>query len=172
VRPLSTLTLTLTLTALAGSGATAAADFGNRVTMSQKSAATFYVTGEITGAGPVEFLVDTGSGYVTINQRTLDPLASTGEAHYVKQLRGVLADGSAREVPVYALAHIRIGDCWLSDVEAAVLPGDSRQILGLSALRKAAPFIFSIDPPALSLSGCETAALSAAIASAPAAVPN
>jgi predicted aspartyl protease len=96
---------------------------------------------------------------MVINQRTLDALAATGAAHYVKQLRGILADGSTREVPVYALSRMRIGDCWLSDVEAAVLPGESRQILGLSALRKAAPFIFSVDPPALSLSGCETAEL-------------
>lgn len=140
--------------------------------MSEKSAATFYVPGEIAGIGPIEFLVDTGSGYMMINQRTLDALVSAGEARYVKQLQGILADGSMREVPVYALARMRIGDCWLSNVEAAVFPGESRQILGLSALRKAAPFIFSIDPPALSLSGCETAQLSPALAASPAAVPN
>ncbi len=163
--------MALMLIAAATSGVTAA-DFGHRVTMSQQSAATFYVPGEIAGVGPVEFLVDTGSGYMVINQRTLDALASTGAARYVKPLRGILADGSTREVPVYALARMRIGDCWLSDVEAAVFPGESRQILGLSALRKAAPFIFSVDPPALSLSGCETAELSPAVAAAVAAAPN
>jgi hypothetical protein len=39
-------------------------------------------------------------------------------------------------------------------VEAAVFPGKTRQILGLSALKKAAPFIFSMDPPNLVLSNC------------------
>ena len=81
---------------------------------------------------------------------------------YIKQLQGTMADGSTREVPVYAIRRMSIGgDCWLYDVEAAVFPGDSRQILGLSALRKAAPFIFSVDPPTLSLSGCGGAAASA-----------
>lgn len=123
--------------------------------MHEKSAATFYVPGEIAGYGQVELLVDTGSGYMTINQRTLDALAPAGGASYVKQLQGVMADGSTREVPVYAIRRMSIGrDCWLHDVEAAVLPGESRQILGLSALRKAAPFIFSVDPPTLSLSRC------------------
>jgi predicted aspartyl protease len=123
--------------------------------MREKSAATFYVPGEIAGFGPVELMVDTGSGYMTINQHTLDSLARAGSARYVKQLRGVMADGSARVVPVYAIERMSIGrDCWLQDVEAAVFPGDSRQILGLSALRKTAPFIFSVDPPSLALSHC------------------
>jgi hypothetical protein len=72
-------------------------------------------------------------------------------------LQGVLADGSELEVPVYAITRVGIGgSCWLHDVEAAVFPGTSRQILGLSALRKASPFIFSVTPPALVLSRCRT----------------
>jgi hypothetical protein len=130
-------------------------DFGFRIAMQEKSAATFYVSGDIHGYGPVELMVDTGSGYMTINEHTLAALRQRDAARYVKQLRGVLADGSEIEVPVYAIARLRIGArCWLTDVEAAVFPGDSRQILGLSALRRAAPFIFSVDPPALILSRC------------------
>ena len=33
-----------------------------------------------------------------------------------------------------------------------MFPGKTRQILGLSALRQAAPFIFSLNPPELVLS--------------------
>jgi predicted aspartyl protease len=131
-------------------------NFNTHVAMHEKSAATFYVPGEIEGYGHVELMVDTGSGYMTINQRTLDVLKRAGRVRYVKQLQGILADGSVLTVPVYSIGRMSIGDnCWLRDVEAAVFAGKSRQILGLSALRKAAPFIFSVDPPTLALSKCE-----------------
>lgn len=130
-------------------------DFTMRVAMQEKGAATFYVPAEIEGFGALELMVDTGSGYMTINERTLSVLKAVNGARYVKDLRGVLADGSEMLVPVYSIERVRIGtDCWLEDVEAAVFPGSSRQILGLSALRRAAPFIFSVDPPALTLSRC------------------
>jgi predicted aspartyl protease len=162
VRPIPTsafaLSLLLNLSAIHSPVASATEDFAIRVAMQERSAATFYVPGEIVGVGPVDLLVDTGSGYMTINQRTLDALVRAGATRYIKELRGIMADGSTRVVPVYAIARMRIGgDCWLHDVEAAVLPGVSRQILGLSALRKAAPFIFSVDPPSLSLSRCRGA---------------
>lgn len=136
-------------------GAAFAGDFSIRVAMREKSAATFYVPGEIEGVGVTEFMVDTGSGYMTINQDTLARLEERGGARYVKQLRGVLADGTELVVPVYRIDRVALGeDCVLYDVEAAVFPQTSRQILGLSALRQAAPFIFSVDPPELVLSGC------------------
>jgi len=129
---------------------------GIRVAMQEKSAATFYVAGEIVGYGPVELMVDTGSGYTTINEETLAVLRRRDAARYVKDLQGILADGSELRVPVYSIARLRIGaSCWLDDVEAAVFPGAARQILGLSALRRAAPFVFSVDPPALTLSRCD-----------------
>jgi predicted aspartyl protease len=136
-------------------------DFTIRVAMQEKSAATFYVPGEISGFGPVDLMVDTGSGYMTINEETLKVLMQQGAASYVKQLQGILADGSEIEVPVYSIERMRIGgDCWLTDIEAAVFPGNARQILGLSALRKVAPFVFSVDPPGLSLSSCGSASAS------------
>jgi len=49
------------------------------------------------------------------------------------------------------------GDCVLRDVEAAVFPEKTRMLLGLSALSKASPFIFSTNPPSLSLSNCSAA---------------
>jgi len=58
-------------------------------------------------------------------------------------------------VPVYVIRSLTIGEnCRLRNVEAAVFPGATRQILGLSALKKAAPFTFSFDPPHLTLSNC------------------
>ena len=119
--------------------------------------ATYYVEGEIGGVGPIDMLVDTGSGYLTINQAALDDLLKRERAGFVRKLTGVLADGSELEVPVYSIDAMRIGQsCWLRDIEAAVFPGKTRFILGLSALQKAGPFIFDFDPPSLTLSGCET----------------
>jgi hypothetical protein len=72
----------------------------------------------------------------------------------VKQLRAVLANGSELIIPVYAINQLRIGNCTIRNVEAAVFPARTRQILGLSALNKAAPFTFSVSPPELVLSNC------------------
>jgi predicted aspartyl protease len=115
------------------------------------------VEGEIAGIGPIDMLVDTGSGYLTINEAALNDLLSQERAGFVKRLTGVLADGSELVVPVYSIDKLRIGPtCWLHDIEAAVFPGKTRFILGLSALQKAGPFIFDFDPPSLTLSRCET----------------
>lgn len=139
----------------AGSASAAPTDAKTRVAMTEKSAATFYVSSNIAGFGSTELMVDTGSGYVAINEVTLAALQDSGHARYLRQLHGILADGTEMKVPVYLISGMSIGQqCWLPDVEVAVFPGNSRQILGLSALRKAAPFVFSVDPPELSLSQC------------------
>ncbi|NIR29527.1 MAG: clan AA aspartic protease [Gammaproteobacteria bacterium] len=125
------------------------------IPMVQKETATYYVQGAIGGYGDVELMVDTGAGYTTINEETLAVLLEAGEAVYVKKLTGVLADGSRKTLPVYRLRRLVLGNqCVLRDVEAAVLPRRTRLILGLSALEKAAPFVFSTRPPRLSLTNC------------------
>lgn len=135
----------------------AAGEFGTSIDMRAKGGATFYVGGQINGLGPVELMVDTGSGYMTINEEMLETLQLAGQARFVKQLRGRLANGSVLEVPVYSIEAVSIGDaCWLRDVEAAVFPGNTRPILGLNVLQRAAPFIFSFEPPRLMLSHCDT----------------
>ncbi len=139
---------------LSPSGARAA-DFDTSVPMRDGGAATFYVDAHVEGAGEMDFMVDTGSGYLTINEQTLSALQNEDRASYLYDLQAVLADGSEIVVPVYRIESMSIGGrCSLFDVEAAVFPGATRQILGLSALKKAAPFIFSFDPPNLVLSNC------------------
>jgi predicted aspartyl protease len=135
-----------------------ASDFDTHVPMRDGGKSTYYVEGKLDGYGDVEFMVDTGSGYLAINEETLAVLEGNGNARYVKDLRGVLADGGQLVVPVYTLNGLYLGkECRLNDVEAAVFPGKTRLILGLSALTKAAPFIFSVDPPHLMLSNCDVA---------------
>jgi len=147
-------------TAVAGLVATAwpvkALEFTTTIPLRDKGVATYYVDGHIEGIGPVEFMVDTGSGYMTINEEALNHLKKNGQAEYVKDLGGILADGSRLRVPVYRLTRITIGDaCNLEGIEAAVFPGRTRFILGLSALKQTAPFAFSVEPkPALLLGNC------------------
>lgn len=117
---------------------------------------TYYVSIGVAGTQPEDYLVDTGAGYMTITSETLERLQQNGGAVWVGQLDGRMADGTTLRVPVYRLSHITIGhSCRIRDVDAAVLPGAKRGLFGLSALRKASPFQFSIDPPTLTLSNCQ-----------------
>lgn len=147
--------------ALLGIGNGYAADFDIHVPMHNKGATTFYVSGFINDRVASDFLVDTGSGYVTINKKTLKKLKRDGSADFVKKISAVMADGSATVVSVYRIATLRFGDnCIIRDVEAAVMPGSTPNILGLSALKKAAPFAMSVTtPPTLRLTDCDTAAI-------------
>lgn len=135
-----------------------AGEFGIHVPMQLKDAHTYYITGQIGQVSPSDFMVDTGSSYMMINEITLAQLEQTGDAQYLRELTGILANGDEMRVPIYTISSVRIGEnCILQNVEAAVFPGDTRQILGLSALLKAAPFIFSVHPPKLQLSHCLSA---------------
>ncbi len=126
------------------------------IPMENQGARTFYVQSSMPGGNESKLLIDTGSGHSVINETTLASLKSSGNATFIKNLRGVMADGSTRIVPLYKLSVITIGHaCVIRDVEAVVMPGNTRQILGISALQKAAPFGLSFSPPILSLSNCE-----------------
>jgi predicted aspartyl protease len=125
------------------------------IPMHSKGANTFYISGKIGNMAPTEFMVDTGSSYMTINETTLAELQVAGNPRYLKDLKGVLANGAEMLVPVYSITDVLIGEkCLLDEVEVAVFPGKTRQILGLSALLKTAPFTFSAEPPQLQLSNC------------------
>lgn len=131
------------------------ADFDKRIPMLDKGAATFYVQSNIEGFGVVDLMVDTGSGYMTINEQTLAVLQDQGRAKFVKQLSGVMADGTRKIVPVYVLTSVNIGgECVINNIEAAVFPGNTRHILGLNALKQVAPFGIAVEPPTLLLSNC------------------
>ncbi|MES9942211.1 MAG: retropepsin-like aspartic protease [Candidatus Thiodiazotropha sp. 6PLUC2] len=125
------------------------------IPMHSKGANTFYISGKIGSMAASEFMVDTGSSYMTINESTLAELRTVGNPRYLRDLRGVLANGAEMQVPVYTVSDVLIGEkCLLEEVEVAVFPGKTRQILGLSALLKTAPFTFSAEPPQLQLSNC------------------
>lgn len=136
------------------------------VSIERRSTGTYYMPGRIEGFGDLDLLVDTGSSYLVINQNMLAELERKGAAHYSRDLEGRMADGSARVIPMYRLAAVRLGEnCWVHDVEAAVFPGAARPILGMNVLSRLAPFTFSADPARLSLANCRTDAPDAEAAS-------
>jgi clan AA aspartic protease (TIGR02281 family) len=132
-----------------------AGDF-TEVALRKHDAGTFYVDGAIKGYGELRMLVDTGSSYLVISQSILDELLKANQATYARKLEGIMADGSSRVIPVYKIAALRLGDkCWVNDVEAAVLPGQTRPILGMNILSRLAPFTFSAEPPQLGVQQCQ-----------------
>lgn len=161
--------LLITLALLSANTATAdAARFDQQIPMRVTKASTFYVDGYVDGLGAVDMMVDTGSSYTTINEDALAVLREKGAVTYVKDLTGIMADGTHKVVPIYRIASMSIGGgCSLHNVEAAVFPGHTRYILGLSALKMAAPFAFSLQPPTLVLSNCAGEATSAVQGSVP-----
>lgn len=117
---------------------------------------TYYVNVNLAGMSGTQFMVDTGSGYVTINEESLHKLKQNNNAVYVRDIKGILANGSTYIVPIWKVSSLTLNNqCTLKNVEVAVFPGKTRQILGLSALKKAAPLQISFDPPQLVLSNCD-----------------
>ncbi|HUS23341.1 MAG TPA: retropepsin-like aspartic protease [Candidatus Binatia bacterium] len=133
------------------------------VVLERHTAGTFYVDGALQGYGDLRLLVDTGSSHMVINEAMLEMLKKSGNATFVRQTRGVMADGSPRGVPIYRLAALRIGDsCWVREVEAAIIPGNVRPILGMNVLARLSPFTFSAEPAQINLQRCEADAEAAA----------
>lgn len=152
---LSILMPMIVVLALFGIRSAQTSDFSAHIPMHDKGYATYYVSGSINDIVTSDFLVDTGSGYMVINKETLLELTGKRSPEFVKNIAAVMADGSETVVPVYRIAKLKLGDdCTIEDVEAAVMPGNSPNILGLSALRKAAPIALSVTPPTLTLTSC------------------
>ena len=137
------------------SSSVSAEQYGVVVPIHKKGASTFYIKGKLGNLASTDFMVDTGSGYLVINQESLTQLKESGQANYMKDIKGILANGKELLVPVWRISSLTINDqCVLHDIDAAVFPGKTRQILGLTALKKAAPFTLSFDPPQIVLSHC------------------
>jgi predicted aspartyl protease len=149
--------LTGLVVVLLASGTGLARDLRQQLPLHSVGTHTYYVSAHIAGLGRVPMLVDTGAGFSALSEGILRHLEGRGEAVFVKRFKGIMADGSERTVPVYRIRRLRLGPgCGVRDIEVVVFPGASRQILGLSALRKLAPFSISLDPPSITLSNCLT----------------
>lgn len=161
----------LFLALLVAGATTSASATGQIVAMKQKGFSTFYVAVTLPTIGTQDFLVDTGASYTVLGKPAMTELVASGDAEYLRDLQGRLANGARMTVPLYRLERMSIGgDCILRNVEVAVFPKATRPILGIRALGKAAPFRFSVVPPTLELSGCgvtSTAAIESSAAKPP-----
>ncbi len=128
-----------------------------QIPMQKQGSSTFYINSSLLDDPQSLMLVDTGSSHSVINQATMTKLQASGDAKFVKNLQAIMADGSKKIVPLYQIARITLGEgCELHDIKATVISNNARQILGISALQKAAPFGFSFNPPMLTLSHCDS----------------
>lgn len=163
-RPAATLLFLLSLLPFAAQAAAPLPMLA--VALEKKPAGTFYVDGAIEGYGALELLVDTGSSLVVINEDILARLKAAGAIDYSHDLDGNMADGSKRNVQVYRISALRIGkDCWIRDVEAAVIQNNVRPILGMNVLSRLSPFTFSAEPPQLMLNQCSGLPVQASVTS-------
>lgn len=130
-------------------------DFDSPVDLKRVDSGNYYLSATVDNTITGDFLVDTGSGYLTLTSRTLRLLQRDHRLERLREITGVMADGSRRSVVVYLVRSLKLGaNCELRNVEAAVIPGATRNILGLSALRKAAPFAVHTNPDKIMLSNC------------------
>ena len=128
-----------------------------KVALQKRDTGTFYLDGAIEGFGEMEMLVDTGSSYLVIGEPVLEKLKAAGKAKFSRKLSGKMADGQAKVVPLYRISSLRLGEsCWVRDVEAAVIPGQTRAIVGMNVLSRLAPFTFSAEPADLLLHQCQS----------------
>ena len=128
----------------------------NFIPMKNIGLGTYYVDVQLADMPASQFMVDTGSGYMTINEKSLAYLKQENRVKYVKEIKGILANGNVHVVEVWEVSSVTLNNqCTLRNVEVAVFPGKTRQILGLSALKKVAPLELSFDPPMLSLGNCD-----------------
>jgi clan AA aspartic protease (TIGR02281 family) len=120
----------------------------------QHTSGNYYLNATLDGDITVEFLLDTGSGYVSLNQATFNRIKTHQAINHVRDIHGTMANGSVLKVHVYTAKSLTLGEgCVLTDIEFVVLP-NSQNILGLSALRRLSPLTISFDSNRLVFEGC------------------
>jgi hypothetical protein len=137
--------------------------FAREVVLERAASGSLYVQASTAGV-EASFLVDTGAGLVTVQRGLFEKMRRSGEVREVRRVAARLANNRLKPMTVYEVAEFRIGgSCNLGPVEIAVMEQGGRNLLGLSALGRAAPFTIHTSPPALVLNGCRDGAAIAAV---------
>jgi len=133
--------------------------FAHTAPLERKPSGNYYLQIDLAPDFSSEFLVDTGSGYVVLTKAAFAAVKGLPGTEHLRDISGRLANGKTARARVYRVARLQLAtDCVVRDVEVAVMPGGTRNILGLSALRHVAPFAMELSPPTLLLSDCAAAA--------------
>ena len=129
-----------------------------QIPLYEKGSDVFYLQGTLDGYGETEFMLDTGSGPMALSSDILDTLRKQGKASPSGQGMAMLANGQQKLFSLYKISALQLGaECELKDIEAAELPAGTRNIIGINALKKTAPFSIHTSPAKLSLGGCTLA---------------
>lgn len=144
-----------TILSLLASLTATAEDFEFRVPLTRATSGNLYVEGVMNDSVSSSFLVDTGSGLVTINRKLFEELKKNSRMEKVGRMAARLANGRLQAVDLYRVDRFRLGEhCDLGSVDVAVMNWDGANILGLNVLARAAPFAMHVSPPSLALSTC------------------
>ncbi len=135
--------------------------FKHQVPLHSTGSGSLTVSATIGDAG-AEFLVDTGASMVTVDRDLFRTLSRHTDYQKKRSVAARMANGKVQLLDVYLIEHFYIGgDCDLGPLEIAVEQSGGRNLLGMNALLRAAPFGFSIEPPMLGLTSCSSDPLQA-----------
>lgn len=103
------------------------------------------------GNQKINFLVDTGSSYTVLSQKTFNKLDKT-LFEYKGKVAVRTAAGNVYKLPYYIVKNFRIGLCKTIDIEIIVIDNHGTNLLGVEALKKLSPFSIYFEPPIMTVS--------------------
>lgn len=129
------------------------ADFDAELDLEQHDSGGLYLSAEVASGVDAPFLLDTGASMVTLTRELINAARAQGGAHPAGAIAARLANGRLQKMDVWQLDHLWVGGCDVGPLEVAVVP-NGRNILGLNALSRMAPFAIHLSPLKLKVSGC------------------
>lgn len=142
----------------------ASAQDGGLVPLTDTGRGTLELTVSVDGVAG-QFLLDTGAGMLMISKELFSAVGGERAHEHVRQIALRLANNRIEVTDVYRIDSLRVGDCELGPLEAAIGKAKSRNLLGLEALRGAAPLSIEMAPPSIQLHGCQKPPAIAAVSS-------
>jgi predicted aspartyl protease len=132
--------------------------FHHQVPLQKTGAGSYTVAGRLGGVEG-EFLLDTGASMITVSRtlfKQVSARAAPGrEPTLLREVAARTASGRVSVLSVYRVEEFTLDNqCPIGPVEVAVMPAGGRNLLGMEALSRAAPFAVYTSPPALGLSQC------------------
>ena len=115
------------------------------------SSGTFYVAGSFSPSINLNLLVDTGSSFTILDPDSLAQLVAAGSTTHKRDIVGTMADGSERNVAVYHIKEMWVGECILQGIEAVSLGPNATPVLGMNALRELGSFSLDFESHQLSV---------------------
>ncbi len=116
--------------------------------------ATYYTQVALNGIVGT-YLVDTGAGRTIVSHKIFQALSELGELRLVGKIAGHQANGELLKGTRYRVQHMHIGNCYMEEMVIAYFPDIDQNILGMSSLEEAAPFVFDPGNDRLILTNCD-----------------